>query len=112
MNRQVFEDAKKGVRAGIATAVEKAEELIRISRIKLDIAGLKRNINATFRDLGNIVYDLVSQGKGDEVGSEEEVKRLIEKVKMLQFDLKEKEEEIEIIKAEKEKQKGDQEQKI
>ena len=107
MNTQ-WEDLKKGVREGISTAAEKVELMARIGKVKLDISTIKRNISKTENQLGRYVYDLVTSGK-PKIGEDEKVKELVEKISILEVDLKEKQTQLEEIKKEKERKKEKEE---
>ena len=100
MNTQ-WEDVKKGVREGISTAAEKVELMARIAKVKLDISSIKRNISKTEKQLGRYVYDLVTSGK-PKIGEDGKVKELVEKISILEVDLKEKQRKFEEIKKAKE----------
>ena len=97
----LWEKVKKGVSAGASVAAEKAEELTRIGKMKLDIAGVNRDINKTFTELGGISYHLLVEEKAPEIADQEEVKQLVEQVKMLELDLQAKEAELETIRSQK-----------
>ena len=90
---------KKGVSAGASVAAEKAGELRRVGKMKLDIAGVKRDINKTFAELGGFVYHLLGREKAAKVVDQEEVKQLVERVKTLEVDLQTKEAELEAIRG-------------
>ena len=103
MNTQ-WEDVKKGVREGLSTAAEKVELMARIGKVKLDISTIKRNIGKAEKQLGRYVYDLVTIGKS-KIAEDEKVKGLVEKISILEGDLKEKQALLEQINQEKEQKK-------
>ena len=107
MNTQ-WEDLKKGVREGISTAAEKVELMARIGKVKLEISTIKRNISKTEKQLGRYVYDLVTAGKA-KIEGDENVRELVEKISILEVDLKEKQAQLEEIKREKEMKKDEEE---
>jgi len=104
----LWEKVKKGVFAGASVTAEKAGELSRIGKMRLDIAGVKRNINKTFTELGGLVYHLLVEEKAAKIADQEEVKRLVEQVKMSELDLQAKEAELEAIRSQR-KEKGEEE---
>ncbi|MFH1006450.1 MAG: hypothetical protein V1800_02955 [Candidatus Latescibacterota bacterium] len=85
-------------------AAEKAGELSRIGKIKLDIAGVNRDINKTFTQLGGLTYHLLTEEKAPVIADQEEVKQLVEQLKMLEIDLHAKEAEFSAIRGQKEKE--------
>jgi hypothetical protein len=97
----LWEKVKKGVSAGASIAAEKAGELSRIGKMKLDIAGVNRDINKTFTELGGIAYHLLSEENAPAIADQEEVKQLVEQLKMLELDLQAKEAELETIRSQK-----------
>ena len=97
----LWEKVKKGVSAGASIAAEKAGELSRIGKMKLDIAGVNRDINKTFTELGGIAYHLLSEESAPVIADQEEIKQLVEQLKMLELDLQAKEAELETIRSQK-----------
>ena len=95
----LWEKVKKEVSAGASVAAEKAGELSRVGKIKMDIAGVKRDINKTFAELGGFVYHLLAREKAPKVVDQEEVKRLLEQMKTLEVNLQTKEAELEAIRS-------------
>ena len=107
MNTQ-WEDLKKGVRRGMSTAAEKVELMARIGKVKLEISTIKRDVGNTQTQLGRHVYDLVTGGK-PKIGQDQSVKQLVEKIRLLESELEEKESRLEEIKREKGTEGGDEE---
>ena len=97
----LWEKVKKGVSAGASVAAEKAGELSRIGKMKLDIAGVNRDINKAFTELGGIAYHLLAEENAPEIADQEEVKQLVEQLKMLEIDLHAKEADLEAIRSQK-----------
>jgi len=97
----LWEKVKKGVSAGASVAAEKAGELSRIGKMKLDIAGVNRNINKTLTELGGIAYHLLSEENAPVIADQEEVKQIVEQLKMLEIDLHAKEAELEAMRSQK-----------
>jgi hypothetical protein len=85
--------------------VEKTEELSKIGKLKLDIATIKRELTRTLTQLGETVYQMAGEEKKPELWANEQAETLIGKIDALKLDIKTKEEELEKIRAEKEKQK-------
>lgn len=95
----LWDDIAKTIREGVDTVVEKAEELTKIGKIKVDILNIKRNVEKKFSELGGRVYHLIAKEKKTGVSNDKEVKELIECVKILEKDLDEKKLELEKVKS-------------
>lgn len=90
------------IRDGLELVVDKTEEYGKIGKLKVDIFGIKRNIEKQFTELGGRVYELMTTKSATKIADDEEVKKAIETVKNLEVQLKEKELEIDKVKTEKE----------
>ena len=98
----LWDKVKKNLVDWYGTAYEKTDELARIGKKKIEVAGVNRAIEKHLSELGGKVYDLVEvQGKGGVIAKDSDVSRLVEEIRGLEEQLKEKEQEIEVIKAEK-----------
>ena len=107
----LWEKVKKNLADWYSVAYEKTDELTKIAKKKLEIAGINRTIEKHMLELGGTVYDLITeQGKKQEIAQDEKVVSLVEEIKKLEEQLKLKEEEIESIKREK-KETGEEQKK-
>lgn len=99
----LWEKVKKNLVEWYGTAYDKTDELARIGKKKIEVAGINRAIEKHLTELGGHVYDLVAvQGhRGNKTADDEDVQKLVEEVRELEIQLKGKEEEIESIKKEK-----------
>ncbi|MCK4349345.1 MAG: hypothetical protein KAX13_00720 [Candidatus Krumholzibacteria bacterium] len=98
----LWDKVKKNLVDWYGTAYEKTDELARIGKKKIEVAGVNRAIEKHLSELGGKVYDLIEvQGKGGVIAKDSDVARLVEETRGLEEQLKEKEREIEAIKAEK-----------
>ncbi len=99
----LWDRVKKNLVDWYETAYDKTDELVRIGKKKIEVAGVNRAIEKHLAELGGRVYDLVTeQGhKGNKTVDDEVVKRLIGEVRDFEDQLKLKEDEIEAIKKEK-----------
>ena len=79
-------------------AAEKAEELTRLGKVKLDIFQINREIEKQFVKLGGIVYDMVSEQKKN-IESSESIISLVEEIRNLEKKLRKKEEDYKNIGA-------------
>ncbi len=97
----LFEDLRDGFRDGIAFVADKTDEYTKISKLKIDMLSLKRNIEKLFAELGGRTYELLHGETTESVPEDEEVKKLVEQISELEEELDSKKEEIKSIKAEK-----------
>ncbi len=100
----LFEDLRDGFRDGIAFVADKTDEYTKISKLKIDMLSLKRNIEKLFTELGGRAYELLHGEAQESVAEDEEVKKLVQQISELENELDSKKEEIKTIKAEKEEQ--------
>jgi hypothetical protein len=98
------------IRDGLELVVDKTEEYSKIGKLKVDIFTTKRNIEKQFTELGGRVYDLINLEKTDSVEDDEEVKKIIEEIRVLEKQLVEKEANINIVKEEKEKERQERQE--
>lgn len=98
----LWDKVKKNLIDWYGAAYDKTDELARIGKKKIEMAGVNRAIEKRFSELGGRVYDLIKvQCKGEGISSDEDVSRLIENIKHLEEQLRLKEKEMEAIKEEK-----------
>ncbi len=100
----LFDDLTDGIRDGINFVVDKTDEYSKIGKFKLDMVGIKRNIEKLFAELGGRVYEVLKESERASLGDDEEVKRMINEIKALEDSLDEKKNEIKSIRDEKERQ--------
>jgi hypothetical protein len=86
------------------TAYDKTDELAKIGKKKIEIAGVNRSIEKGMSELGGRVYHLITvEGhRGNKTADDEKVAQIVERISELEDDLKSKELEIERIREEKE----------
>jgi len=106
----LWEDIRDGIRDGIELVVDKTEEYSKIGKIKVDIIGIKRNIEKGFSELGGRTYEILKENKKKNVGSDEDVKRLVDELMELEKSLDEKKNEIIKVREEKEKERREREE--
>ena len=106
----LWEDIRDGIRDGIELVVDKTEEYSKIGKIKVDVIGLKRNIEKKFSELGGVSYEILKESSRKSVGADEKAKELVEELKELEKSLDEKKNEIVAIREEKEKERKDREE--
>ncbi len=87
----------KGLKDSYVYAADKTDVYTRIGKRRLSIIGINRNIDRTFNEMGEKVYNLLAAGGGSTVESDLAVNELFEKIKQYEGELTAKEAEIEQI---------------
>lgn len=80
-------------------AADKAEELTKLGKIKLDIFQIKRDIEKKLTDLGGVAYELLNAPESTDIPSNAKVQSLVQEIKNLEQQLKVKEAQYEQVKA-------------
>ncbi len=96
----LWEKLRKGFVEGLQTATDKTSEYTKIGRIKIDILGLKKEIEENFVELGGKVYHFVTHEKNYNLKKNKEIQQIIERIKELESELDAYEEEIKKIREE------------
>ena len=93
---------KKNLVEWYGTAYDKTDELARVGKKKIEIAGINRTIEKHLSELGGRIYDLVAeQGhRGNKTADDVQVQRLVSEIRDLEKELKDKEDEIEALREE------------
>ena len=89
-----WDDLSRVFKKSVSVVAKKTDEYTKIGKIKVDIIGIKRDIDKQFNALGANVYRLIVEESNTRVGSNEEVKEILDKVKELNKTLNEKKEEL------------------
>jgi translation initiation factor 2 alpha subunit (eIF-2alpha) len=99
----LWEKVKKNLVEWYGTAYDKTDELARIGKKKIEVAGINRAIEKHLAELGGQVYDLITvqNHRGNKTADDEGVQKLVGEIRELESQLKAKEDEIEKIKGEK-----------
>ena len=92
-----WEDLSRVFKKSVSVVAKKTDEYTKIGKIKVDIIGIKRDIDKQFNSLGANVYRLIVDESNTRVASNEEVKEILDKVKELNKTLNEKKEELEKV---------------
>lgn len=82
------------LRKGLKKAGDKTSGYTRMGRIKIDILGLKREIEEKFIELGGRVYHLGGEQKQIDLYKDKEIAHLIEQIKEFEQELQAYEEEM------------------
>ncbi len=92
-----WEDLSRVFKKSVSVVAKKTDEYTKIGKIKVDIIGIKRDIDKQFNSLGANVYRLIVEESNTRVASNEEVKEILDKLKELNKTLNEKKEQLEKI---------------
>ena len=83
----MWEKVKKGLKDGATLSMEKIEEYTKLGKLKVDELAAKRKIERNFVDIGERVFDLIEEGKGDGVEQDLTIKKSVENVNALREEL-------------------------
>jgi hypothetical protein len=96
----LWDDVKNAIVDGYVYAADKAEELTQIGRARVEILRLNRAIARTMTRIGGRTFELYEIHEEDTLGSDEEIRNAIDRIRTLQQKIAEWEEEIERAKEE------------
>lgn len=83
----LWENLKKGLIDGIHSATDKTREYTKIGRIKIDILGVKKEIEDRMLELGGRLYHLVVENNSYEIQKDKNILQIIEQLKELEHEL-------------------------
>jgi phenylalanyl-tRNA synthetase alpha subunit len=89
-----WDDLVNMFKKGVSTVAKKTDEYTKIGKIKVDIIGIKRDIDKKFNELGGKTFQLIAEEGNTKVAVNEEVKTIIESIKALNVNLDQKKEEL------------------
>ena len=92
-------NVKKRLQGGIQSATDKTSEYTKIGRIKIDILGIKKEIEERLIELGGRLYQLVSEEQSFEITKDKYLLQLIEQIKELEKELEKYDNELKRIKS-------------
>lgn len=101
-----WEKIKKGLRDGATLSMEKIEEYTKIGKLKIEELAAKRKIDRNFVDIGERFFELISDGRGGEIGDDIVIKKAVSNVNELKADLASIEEKIKAVSEEAKASKG------
>ncbi len=99
MSKSLWETLKKGLVEGFQVASDKTSEYTRIGRLKIDVLGIKKEIEEKFIELGGRVYHKINEENEYNLKEDEEINSLISEIRKLENDLKRCDQELEKLKA-------------
>jgi len=95
-----WDDFSKIFKKGVSVVAQKTDEYTKIGKVKVDIIGIKREIDKKHTELGKKVYQLIAEENNTKIAANEEVKGTVDKTKELNENLTQKKEELETIRSE------------
>jgi len=93
----LLEKLKKGILSGFHAASDITTEYTKIGRIKIDLLGLKKEIEEKMLELGGRVYENSRHAKVLTYKAEQEIAQVIKDINSLEDDLKKCEDKLEEI---------------
>ena len=94
----LLEKIKKGLITGFQTASDMTSEYTKIGRIKIDIIGIKKEIEEKMLELGGRFYDNYTESGSINFENKEQIIKLINDISSLEKELKRSETKLEEIK--------------
>ncbi len=101
----LLEKLKKGFRTGWQSASDKTSEYTRMGRIKIDMLGIKKEIEEKFIELGGRVYHNATQTQQFNIKKDKMLMQIIEQLKELENELSAYEGNLKEVKKEEEQDK-------
>ncbi len=78
---------KKSLRDGLQTASEITTEYTKAGRLKIDVVGVKKEIEEKFIELGGRLYHSIVKHKKYDVKDDKQMMQIIEQIKELEEEL-------------------------
>ena len=94
----LLEKIKKGLISGFQTASDITSEYTKIGRIKIDIIGIKKEIEEKMLELGGRVYQNYTDTKSINFQNKEHIIKILNDISLLEEELKKSEIKLEEIK--------------
>jgi len=95
-----WDDLVNMFKKGVSKVAKKTDEYTKIGKLKVDIIGIKRDIDKKFNELGGKTFQLIVEEGNTKVASNDEVKAIIESVKGLNDSLDQKKDELAMVREE------------
>lgn len=99
----LWDDVKNAIVEGYVYASDKAEELTQISRARVEILRVNRQIARTMSEIGGRTFDLYEKDMQSSLADDDEIRAAVEAIQKMRLDIKKWEKEIEEAKAERAK---------
>lgn len=94
----LFDKIKKGLVGGFYAASDITSEYTKIGRIKIDILGIKKEIEEKMLELGGRAYEILSNSADFNLDDTPDIKNVFNEIKNLENELKMCEQELKRIK--------------
>lgn len=94
----LWENLKKGLVDGLHTATDKTTEYTKIGRIKIDLLGLKKELEEKLLELGCRIYQAYDEKKDISLTNDMKLKQLLTRISELDQELKDYQKELKKIK--------------
>ena len=95
-----WDDLTTMFKKGVSVVAKKTDEYTKLGKIKVEIIGIKRDIDRNNTELGTKVYQLIVDENNTRIAANDEVKEIIDKIKALNEKLNLKKEELEQVRQE------------
>jgi phenylalanyl-tRNA synthetase alpha subunit len=95
-----WDDLVNMFKKGVSTVAKKTDEYTKIGKIKVDIIGIKRDIDKKFNELGGKTFQLIAEQGDTKIASNEEAKTIIESIRDLNEKLDQKKQELAMVREE------------
>lgn len=96
----VWERIKKGLKDGAALSMEKIEEYTKVGKLKIEEFAAKRKIERNFVDIGERVFELLTDDKAGEIEKDILVCNAVDNIKSLREELVELDKKIQEVSEE------------
>jgi hypothetical protein len=96
----VWEKIKKGLKDGAALSMEKIDQYSKLGKLKIEEFSAKRKIERNFVDIGERVFELMSDGKEADIAKDILVSNAVDNVNGLREELVELEKKIQQVSEE------------
>lgn len=106
----VWERIKKGLKDGAALSMEKIEEYTKVGKLKIEEFSAKRKIERNYIDIGERVFELISENKGSDIEKDIIITNAIENVNNLKEEIVDIEKNIEEVAEEARNKKAEAEE--
>ncbi len=101
-----WDDLSRFFKKSVSVVAQKTDEYTKIGKIKVDIIGIKREIDKQFTELGGKVYHLIADENDTKIASNNDVKEIIDKVKELNNNMQLKKDELDKVREEYAREQG------
>ncbi|MEE4311723.1 MAG: hypothetical protein V2J62_07610 [candidate division KSB1 bacterium] len=92
-----WDDVSEKFKKSVSVLANKTDEYTKIGKIKVDIISIKRDLDKVYNKLGEKVYDLIVDEKNTRIASNEDVKELIGRGKLLKEKVRLKKEALQAV---------------